>query len=125
MLTNIAGASIMNSQKRVKTVNITLHQVRQLAYPNSVGAHNSPEGIHRDGADFIVSAFVLNRKNVSGGESIIYNENKKQIYKTTLNNNNGIFQEDQKLWHFVTPIQSIDNKNIGLRDIIGLDISLD
>lgn len=125
MLTNISGASIMNTKKEVYSVNITLHQVRQLAYPNSVGAHNSPEGIHRDGADYIVSAFVLNRKNVTGGESIIYNENKKQIYKTTLNNNYGIFQEDQKSWHYVTPIQSRDNKNIGLRDIIGLDISLD
>ena len=57
---------------------ISLHQVRQICYPG-LESHNSPEGIHRDGADYIVSALVLNRFNVQDGESIIYTPDKKHI----------------------------------------------
>ena len=37
--------------------------------------------------------------------------------------NEGIFQEDRKLWHYITPIENKENF-IGIRDIIGLDIKI-
>ena len=33
---------------------------------------NSPEGVHQMGADYIVSALVINRINLKGGISDIY-----------------------------------------------------
>lgn len=107
----------------IKNINVSLHQVRQICYPG-IESHNSPEGIHRDGADYIVSAFIINKSNISGGNSIIYDKNKKEIFKKELNEYEGIFQEDKKLWHYVEPINSINNK-IGYRDILGLDIVFD
>ncbi len=108
--------------KNKNKYNVSIHQVRQIAYPD-LKSENSPEGIHRDGTDFIISALVMNRYNVIGGESIIYDENKKDIklYKK-LKENNAIFQEDRKLWHYVNPINCENSKYLGIRDIFGLDI---
>jgi len=126
-ITQISALSVLNhnyykGHKKVKEVDVHLHQVRQTTYEN-VEAHNSPEGIHRDGADYIVSAFVIHRNNILGGESIIYDQNKMVTYKTILDDKEGIYQEDIKQWHYVTPIQ-LDLPGIGFRDILGIDITL-
>ncbi|MCR2089001.1 2OG-Fe dioxygenase family protein [Campylobacter upsaliensis] len=66
-----------------------------------VGATNSPEGIHQDGMDFIMSAFVVERKNIRGAKSIIYMEDKKtRIFETILKDGQGILQVDANspLW---------------------------
>ena len=65
---------------------------------------------------------VLNRMNICGGESIVYDQNKMIQYKTILENQEGVYQEDIKQWHYVTPIQTEDG--IGFRDILGIDIIL-
>jgi hypothetical protein len=126
-ITQVSALSVMNHNyqkdgKQIKSVDVHLHQVRQITHYNHE-AHNSPEGIHRDGCDYIVSAFVLSRENVIGGESIIYNENKELQYKTILNNQEGIYQEDRQQWHYVTPI-NIHKDKIGFRDLLGIDILL-
>ena len=65
----------------------------------------------------------MNRQNIDGGESIIYDKNKKEIFKKTLHDGEGIFQNDKDLWHYVTPITTTDNY-IGYRDILGIDIKI-
>ena len=65
---------------------------------------------------------VLNRMNICGGESIVYDQNKMIQYKTILENQEGMYQEDIKQWHYVTPIQT--KEGIGFRDILGIDIIL-
>jgi len=126
-LTQISALSVLNhnyykGHKKIKEVDIHLHQVRQTAY-SDMSSHNSPEGIHRDGCDYIVSALVINRNNIVGGESKIYNKNKMIQYKTILENHEGIYQEDTKQWHYVTPIETV-GQGIGFRDILGVDIIL-
>jgi hypothetical protein len=124
LVTEISGLSLLCSSKQNKVHNsmlVDVHQVRQLCLPHHQ-SDNAPEGIHRDGADFIVSAFVVKRQNVSGGMSIIYDENKKEIYKSVLRSGEGIFMEDRKQWHDVTPVVS-DNNKIGIRDIFGIDVT--
>ena len=126
-LTQISALSVLNhnyykGHKKIKEVDIHLHQVRQTAY-SDMSAHNSPEGIHRDGCDYIVSAMVVMRNNVIGGESIIYDQNKMINYKTILDDQEGIYQEDTKQWHYVTPIETV-GKGIGFRDILGIDVIL-
>jgi hypothetical protein len=123
LISYICSLSLYSINYKPKNAIINMHQVRQIAYPNKL-SDNAPEGIHQDGADFIVSALVLNRYNVIGGETIIYDTDKKNIiYRTILENEEGIFQEDRHLWHDVTKIKSADNKNIGIRDILGFDIT--
>ena len=98
---------------------------------------NSPEGAHEDGADFIVSALVINRINVEGAESQIIEElpngKKEVIYKRILQPGEFAFQADtgeektygNDLWHHVTPFYVVDkSKRDGWRDIIGFDINV-
>ena len=127
LITQVSALSILNNNyykghKKIKEVDVHIHQVRQTTYPN-IDAHNSPEGVHRDGADTIVSAYIINRNNIKGGESIVYDQHKQMIYKTVLNDHEGIFMEDVKQWHYVTPIECVGT-GLGFRDIIGIDIIL-
>ena len=89
-------------------------------------ASNAPEGIHQDGADYIVSALVLERENILGGESKIYGEDKQTQYLSiTLQPGQGIFQPDDGsiFWHDVTPIQVKDeSKYEGVRSTLGFDV---
>ncbi len=88
---------------------------------------NATEGRHQDGADYIVSATVISRYNVIGGESVVSNKSGETEYlRHTLQPGQGIFQADSgsPLWHDVTPIQPdpTTEKKMGFRDILGLDI---
>lgn len=44
---------------------------------NGDSATNSPEGIHQDGMDCIVSAFVVESRNICGAKSIVYLDDKE------------------------------------------------
>ena len=49
--------------------------------------------------------------------------NKMIQYKTILDDQEGMYQEDIQQWHYVTPINTIKDK-LGYRDILGIDIIL-
>ena len=121
-------------QPKAKSITVTAHFMSVKATSAKPG-NNSPEGAHEDGADFIVSALVINRKNINGGESQIIEKvksgEKEVIYKHTLQPGEFVFQADtgeekiygNDLWHHVTPFNVADaSKGEGWRDIIGFDI---
>ena len=120
IITQSVSLALLQNNYNVPKVKVDLHQVRQISYPE-LESSNSPEGIHKDGADYIISALVINRFNIIGGKSIIYNNNKDKIYSKILDKNQGIFQNDRELYHTVTPIYSNTNY-IGFRDLLGIDI---
>ena len=118
----IYQASGMDHQK------LTIHRMYALADAIREG-DNAPEGPHKDGADYIVSAMVIRRHEVLGAESIVCHEaDQNQVYlKRALQLGEGILQADSpsKLLHDVTPI-TIDPSTPaldGIRDIIGFDIT--
>lgn len=122
-----------------------LHMVKQ-ANPNATCLHitswlmscysfsdlattNSPEGIHQDGADYIVSAFVMERKNISGGISrVFHSDNLEQsIAEVVLDEGQGIFMSDagSPLYHDLTHMHVANpEQNFGVRNILGFDIYL-
>ncbi|OED46728.1 hypothetical protein ACH42_03470 [Endozoicomonas sp. (ex Bugula neritina AB1)] len=67
---------ILNNNESPKKINLSLHHTRIVCTSNA-NASNYPEGIHQDGMDYIVSAFVVERHNIDGGEIIIYSSDKK------------------------------------------------
>lgn len=111
------------------------HFMRTISQEEILG-ENSPEGIHEDGASYIVSALVINRQNIIGAESQVYEKldsgEKELIYKKVLEPGEFIFQGDtgeekifgNDLWHYVTAIKAVDQSQFGIRDIIGLDIEI-
>lgn len=105
-----------------------VHQVSIFADADGEGT-NAPEGIHQDGADYIISALVVERDGVVGGESIVYGPDKKTEYlRACLQPGQGLFQEDRNspLWHDVTPVQDdpITPPTYGKRSIFGFDIDV-
>ncbi len=110
----------------VKRLEMNFHQMYIFSDALTPG-DNSPEGTHRDGADFIVSALVIERAGITGGESIVYAEDKKtELLRRTLMPGEGIFQDDRKLWHYVTPIKEDSSMppEYGHRSILGFDFDI-
>jgi len=115
-------------------VTVTAHFMSVKATEAAPG-DNSPEGAHEDGADFIISALVVNRINVKGGETHILEKledgTKEIIFRHTLQPGEFVFQADtgeeliygNDLWHHVTPFHIDDvSAGEGWRDIIGFDV---
>ncbi|MEW7280050.1 2OG-Fe dioxygenase family protein [Aquimarina sp. 2201CG1-2-11] len=119
----------------IRKVQITSHFMRTISYKQIKG-ENSPEGVHEDGAQYIMSALVINRQNIVGAESQVYEKgasgSNEMIYHKVLAPGEFIFQADtgeeytfgNDLWHYVTPIEPLDTSESGIRDIIGFDIDI-
>ncbi|MCH9648328.1 MAG: 2OG-Fe dioxygenase family protein [Deltaproteobacteria bacterium] len=90
------------------------------------GSKPAPEGVHQDGANYIVSALVLERENVIGGEShvLLNRDGPAAIESIQLAEGQGLLQSDidHDLWHGVTKISRLDPEIPGHRSILGLDI---
>lgn len=81
------------------------------------------EGIHKDGCLMLVPAFVIERSNMNGGESVLYNNKGSELDRTTLKPGEGTLLCDQEMFfHKVTPQSSILDSENSCRTFIGLDI---
>ena len=98
------ASQLVNINHPIKELSIDVHQVRQRCYPD-LESHNSAEGIHQDGCDYVIPACIINRHNINGGYSSVYNNDKKLLKTFLLKENEFVFQDDRKLYHYVTPIQ--------------------
>jgi hypothetical protein len=110
----------------LREVKLVCHQMGLVARGDAA-ATNTPEGIHQDGSDYIVSALVIERDGVVGGESVVYGPDKRTEYlRHTLQEGQGIFQADagSPLWHWATPVHSSDgtDSGTGVRNIVGFDV---
>ncbi len=80
----------------------------------------SPEGIHRDGADFIL-IMVLKRENITGGVNHIYDDAKRLLFGSVLTEaGDAILIDDQSVWHGVSEIYPIDVNKPAYRDVLVL-----
>jgi len=127
LLKGLANLTLEFKPKAQK-LKLVAHEMATITKANTPG-DNSPEGIHQDGSDFIVSALVLERKGVLGGQSLIFGPDKKSKYlEYTLKPSEGLFQADKgtQLWHKVTSIH-LDPESeleVGERNILGFDIDV-
>lgn len=102
------------------SLTINTHLIRIVCGTNIVGLP-TPEGIHRDGHCF-VSQHLINRKNVYGGVSGIYNKNNEAVMHHQLSNfMDTIILDDNVLKHDVSPIFSADKTTGGYRDMLIID----
>jgi hypothetical protein len=128
VLLNLAE-EIRSIRPEVKHLRITCHQMGLVARPQAY-ADNAPEGIHQDGADYIISALVIERRGVKGGVSTVYGPDKRTEYlSATLLPGQGIFQADRgtDLWHDVSPVTIEDpcSQTEGVRNILGFDVMVE
>lgn len=99
--------------------NIYVHQFRIEAKDGFLG-NPTPEGIHQDGHTFI-SMHMINRIDILGGVSKIYDKNKFSIKEVTLSKPlDSILLDDMEMFHSASPIE-VKNNNYGFRDIMVID----
>lgn len=96
---------------------IEVHQFRIEATGLSDG-RPTPEGVHRDGVDFVFMLMV-HRQNVIGGETEIYNLDGIRLDRFTLTEQwDAAIVNDRLVRHGVTPIFQIDARQPGIRDVL-------
>ncbi|MGN6150868.1 MAG: 2OG-Fe dioxygenase family protein [Lysobacteraceae bacterium] len=117
---------VRETRRSIRKLNVSVHNTVVYCHPQQL-VTNSPEGIHQDGVEYIISALVVERNNISGGKSVIYGRDKRtKLLQVELQAGQGIFQADlgTELWHEVTPITAIDKTRSGYRSTIGFDVTL-
>lgn len=98
---------------------IQAHQFRIQANANEAG-QPTPEGIHKDGADFIL-IMVLERQNITGGVNHIYDKSKRLIFGGILENSgDAVLIDDRKVWHGVSEVYPLDESQPAYRDVLVL-----
>ena len=112
-------------EKTCTEFEINIHHTKVNAFKDLEG-DNSPEGVHQDGYDYIVSALVIDRFNIKGGMSKVYIDMKKELIDITLPSGYGLLQADKNsmYWHKVTKFQKVnDTIDDAYRSTIGFDIA--
>lgn len=98
---------------------IQAHQFRIVATADQAGKP-TPEGIHKDGADFIL-IMLMKRHNVVGGVSQIYDNNKQLLEQVCLEQPGDlVLIDDKRIYHGVTALLPDDVSKEAYRDVLVL-----
>ncbi|MBS0965719.1 2OG-Fe dioxygenase family protein [Acetobacter okinawensis] len=104
-------------QRRPRSWHTEIHQFRIEARPDAAGCP-TPEGLHRDGVDWVFVVMVR-RENVARGETSIHDLNHKQVGSFTLTNPmDTAIVNDNRVYHGVTPVQPVDPDRPAYRDVL-------
>ncbi|WP_084023222.1 2OG-Fe dioxygenase family protein [Xenorhabdus hominickii] len=96
---------------------IETHQFRIESTDNQIGKP-TPEGIHRDGVDYVIM-ICITRNNCIGGESTIYDKNQNKLISFTMKNTfEMVILNDKELFHGVSPIFRKDREKKAIRDML-------
>lgn len=96
---------------------IRLHPYRIRADLSSKGLP-TPEGLHRDGVDYITTLMV-HRHNVEGGETMVANTERQPVWQHTLAEPMELLvANDRRTLHSVTPIVAADPLQPAWRDVL-------
>jgi len=98
-----------------------MHQFRIEVAEEGTG-NPTPEGLHRDGVDWVWVMMVA-RQNVAEGVTSIHDLSKNEVGRFTLRNPlDSAFVDDHRVYHGVTPITRVDPSAPGHRDVLVVTI---
>lgn len=102
---------------RPQAWHVELHQFRIEARPGEAG-RPTPEGMHRDGVDWVL-VLMVRRENVESGETTIYNLVKEPLGSFTLAAPlDAALVDDSRVYHGVTPVTPLDPSRPAYRDVL-------
>lgn len=124
MLRLISGvAETIHERCGASQLQMAVHQMMTVASTRGA-AEPAPEGLHQDGADYIVSALVVRRRDIRGGLSRVRRGTTGPVLlEYELGEGEGLFQPDtgSSLWHEVSAIHAEPPHSEGYRMILGID----
>jgi hypothetical protein len=96
---------------------VETHQFRIEARPGEVG-QPTPEGMHRDGVDWVL-VLMVRRENVASGETTIHDLNRHLLGSFTLARAmDAAWVDDGRVYHGVTPVEPKDPDAPAFRDVL-------
>ena len=95
---------------------IELHQFRIEARDGKLGKP-TPEGVHRDGVDFVI-VVMIKRVNIDSGATTIFDLDNRLLGEFTLREPfDMVLVNDRQVYHGVTPINPLDISTEAFRDV--------
>jgi hypothetical protein len=102
---------------RPKSWHVELHQFRVESREGDEGKP-TPEGLHRDGVDWVLVLLVA-RRNVTSGETSIHDLQRRLLGSFTLTEPmEAALVDDDRVYHGVTPVTPIDPALPAYRDVL-------
>jgi hypothetical protein len=102
---------------RPQSWHIEIHQFRIEARADQEG-RPTPEGMHRDGVDWVL-VLLVSRINIASGETSIGDLAKRELGSFTLTDPlDAAFTDDNRVYHGVTPVTLLDPLQPGHRDVL-------
>ncbi len=96
---------------------VEIHQFRIEARSGHEG-RPTPEGMHRDGVDWVL-VLLVSRVNISSGETSIGDLAKRPLGSFTLTDPlDSAVTDDNRVFHGVTPVTPLDPAQSGHRDVL-------
>ena len=96
---------------------IELHQFRIEAGPGAPGKP-TPEGLHRDGVDYVL-VLLVRRQNIRRGTTTIHDLARRPLGSFTLTDPfDAALVHDARVYHGVTPVEPVDPKAPAYRDVL-------
>lgn len=96
---------------------VEVHQFRIEARPNEAG-RPTPEGLHRDGVDYVL-VLLINRENIASGVTTIHGADGATLGEFTLTAPfDAAIVDDRKVAHGVTPVEALDPARPAHRDVL-------
>ena len=96
---------------------IEVHQFRIEALPGSEGLP-TPEGLHRDGVDFVL-VLLVNRRNIASGTTSIHAPDGRELGRFTLTQPfDAALVDDSRVAHGVTPVLALEPAAPAYRDVL-------
>jgi hypothetical protein len=96
---------------------IEVHQFR-IEARSGVEGRPTPEGMHRDGVDYVL-VLLIGRRNIQSGVTTIHEAGGRDLGSFTLAEPfDAAWVDDQRVMHGVTPVEPIDPSQPGFRDVL-------
>lgn len=96
---------------------IELHQFRIEAHAEQFG-QPTPEGMHRDGVDYVL-VMLVRRHNIASGTTSIHDLEQRELGSFTLSAPfDAALVEDARVFHGVTPVEPVDTARPAYRDVL-------
>jgi hypothetical protein len=96
---------------------VEVHQFRIEARPDIKGLP-TPEGLHRDGVDFVL-VLLINRRNIGSGTTTIHALDGRPLGAFTLTEPcDAALVDDARVFHGVTPVEPVDPLLPAFRDVL-------
>lgn len=110
-------ASIFGGAANASTWRIEVHQFRIESHQGEFG-QPTPEGVHRDGVDYVLVLLVA-RENIASGTTTIHALDGQTLGSFTLTQPlDAALVDDTRVAHGVTPVHAIDPQRPAYRDVL-------